>query len=292
MSRETALDDWLAAQWAHIPRIFSVPVEGARIACRGWNMDVASLPGLILVHGFRAHARWWDHIAPSFTDRYRVVALDLSGMGDSDRRENYSRVQNGREILAVAAACGFDPFTLVTHSFGTMGGILAAKRAPQRVHRLIMIDAGIPTVEEQAHQIPTQPLRLYPDLDSALARFRLIPEVKEPVPAIVDHIARHGVVETAAGWSWKFDPQAAVSLNAERYRDELFGLQLPVDVIYGTESNVMTADRVALALKIAPHAGTPVAIPACNHHIMIEQPLALIAALSGILANKPVRPSS
>ena len=106
MANDTALGNWLTTQWAHTPRAFQVEVEGARIACLGWNMDSVFLPGLVLVHGFRAHARWWDHIAPSFTDRYRVVALNLSGMGDSDRREAYSRAQNGREILAVAAACG------------------------------------------------------------------------------------------------------------------------------------------------------------------------------------------
>lgn len=253
-------------------------------------MDATSLPGLVLVHGFRAHARWWDHIAPSLADRFRVVAFDLSGMGDSDRRAAYSRAQNGREILAVAAASGFDPFTLVTHSFGTMGGILAAKLAPERVRRLIMIDAGIPTVAEQAHQIPTPPLRLYPDRDSAVARFRLIPDVKAPVATIMDYIARHGVSETDAGWSWKFDCAAAASFNDEYYRDDLFGVLVPTDIIYGAQSDVMTAERVALALMIAPHAGAPVAIPACNHHIMIEQPLALIAALRGLLANSAPSP--
>ncbi|HCW59383.1 alpha/beta hydrolase [Sphingobium sp. UBA5915] len=289
MANDTALGNWLTTQWAHTPRAFQVEVEGARIACLGWNMDSVFLPGLVLVHGFRAHARWWDHIAPSFTDRYRVVALNLSGMGDSDRREAYSRAQNGREILAVAAACGFAPFTLVTHSFGTMGGILATKLAPEWIQRLIMIDAGIPTVDEQAHQIPTPPLRIYPDQNSAMARFRLIPDVREPVPAIMEYIARHGVVQTADGWSWKFDHQAAKSLNRERYRHELFGVSVPTDVIYGAESDVMTPERVELALKIAPHAGKPVAIPACNHHVMIEQPLALVAALRGILSNEPAR---
>ncbi|KMS53379.1 alpha/beta fold hydrolase [Sphingobium cupriresistens] len=104
-----------------------------------------------------------------------------------------------------------------------------------------------------------------------------------------DH-ARHAASETDAGWSWKFDFAAAASFNDEHYRNDLCGLQVPTDIIYGAQSDVMTAERVALALMIAPHAGTPVAIPACNHHVMIEQPLALIAALCGLLANSPPSP--
>ena len=44
----------------------------------------------MLVHGGAAHSRWWDHIAPMLTEGWRVVAVDLSGHGDSDRRDHYS----------------------------------------------------------------------------------------------------------------------------------------------------------------------------------------------------------
>ena len=50
----------------------------------------AEAPGLMLVHGHNAHAHWWDFIAPSFASHYHVVAPDLSGMGDSDHRDEYS----------------------------------------------------------------------------------------------------------------------------------------------------------------------------------------------------------
>src|SRR5258705_7067620 len=98
---------WLAEQWACTAEERAIELEGAYIAFRGWNLGADALPGIILVHGFRAHARWWDHIAPSLSRRHRVAAIDLSGMGDSGRRSAYSRAQHGREILAVAAACGF-----------------------------------------------------------------------------------------------------------------------------------------------------------------------------------------
>jgi hypothetical protein len=64
--------------------------EGARISYRGWNADDVSKPPLLFVHGHRGHNRWWDFIAPYFRDRFRVFALDLSGMGDSGHRPSYT----------------------------------------------------------------------------------------------------------------------------------------------------------------------------------------------------------
>ena len=44
--------------------------------------------GLLFVHGGGAHANWWSFIAPYFTRYFRVAAIDLSGMGDSGRRQS------------------------------------------------------------------------------------------------------------------------------------------------------------------------------------------------------------
>ena len=62
----------------------------------------AGRPGIVLVHGGAAHAHWWDHVAPLLAQEYCVVALDLSGHGDSGRRDRYptstvgSRGRRGR----------------------------------------------------------------------------------------------------------------------------------------------------------------------------------------------------
>src|ERR1700709_1274412 len=136
MTGDDAIRNWLTEQWSIPAQESSVEVEGATIVYRAWNLDAPDLPGLILIHGFRAHARWWDHIAPSLAQGHRVVAINLSGMGESGWRSAYSRAQHGREIMAVAAACGFDPVTLVAHSYGAVGSIMASIAHPDRVRRL------------------------------------------------------------------------------------------------------------------------------------------------------------
>lgn len=279
-----AVGNWLSQQWAVAAKDHSIEVEGTPIAYRSWNAEATDLPGLILIHGFRAHGRWWDHIAPSLSRTHRVVAIDLSGMGESGHRPAYSRVQHGREIMAVADACGFDPVTIVAHSYGAIGSIMASIAHPEQVRRLLIIDSALPSVADGNHQIPVPPFRLYPSREAAVERFRLIPPGEWPIPEVLAYIAYHSVRETPEGWTWKFDQNAATSMNLESYRDALFDVPVPMDVIYGSETEIMTPERRAMAAEIAPLCGPPVEIPCAHHHIMIEQPIALVAAIEALLA--------
>jgi pimeloyl-ACP methyl ester carboxylesterase len=282
---QDGIERWLAHNWAQAPETFRITVEGAGIACRGWNLGRSDLPGIVLVHGFRAHARWWDHIAPALTAHHRVVALDLSGMGDSDRRETYSRAQNGREVLAAAAHCGFGPATVIAHSFGAIGSMMAARTDREAFTRLVIIDSALPTMADAARPIPTAPQRFYPDAATAISRYRLIPPGEWPHPSVLAYVAQHSVRQDPEGWTWKFDPQAAPSYNLESYRDALFGISVPIDVIHGDRTEIMIEPRRAQLREMALNLGQEIAIPACHHHVLIEQPASLVAALTALLAN-------
>ena len=77
-----------------------VTVAGSAIHYLAWGDD-ESKPGLVLVHGNGAHAHWWSFLAPFFLEDYRVVAIDLSGAGDSDHRDHYTPEQFADEVLSV-----------------------------------------------------------------------------------------------------------------------------------------------------------------------------------------------
>ena len=285
-----ATEAWLVSAWTQTARPGEVIVEGAAIRYRSWGLEHPARPGLVFVHGFMAHARWWDHIAPHFADRYRVVALDFSGMGDSERRPRYSRRQFAREILAVADHAGITDLTLVAHSFGSVSALYACRLAPQRVTRAIVIDAHV-FRPERDEPFETRPERIYPDRAAAEARFRLGPPGRWPDPAVLAYIAQHSVVEKSQGWTWKFDPSARQSIDSEPdLRSELVGMATPVDFIHGDRSEIVDADALAALAANLPGCGRPVAIALCHHHVMIEQPVALVAALDSLLANPRVRP--
>src|SRR5436309_2221830 len=95
---------WFGDALAQAPERSLIPVAGANIELLTWG-EVGK-PGLILVHGNSAHADWWSFIAPFLADQYRVAALSLSGMGDSDWRETYTFEGFASEIYDCAKAAG------------------------------------------------------------------------------------------------------------------------------------------------------------------------------------------
>jgi pimeloyl-ACP methyl ester carboxylesterase len=286
---DAAQSEWLTSQWAALPEESRVDVDGVEIACRGWNLAAHDLPGIVLVHGFRAHARWWDHIAPSLADRHRVIALDLSGMGDSGWRTTYSRVQHGREVTAVARAYGFSRPIVIAHSYGGIVSMTEAQAQPDGFSRLIVVDSALPTPVDIRNAVNERPLRVYPSREAALERYVLRPPGAWPNPDILAYVARHSVGETEAGWQWKFDPALAAPLNGERdYRKHLLGISTPAAFVHGDRSEILTPERLAQLPLMLTRAGPPIAIPACHHHIPVEQPLALVAVLRSLLAQEVV----
>ena len=96
---------WFTEAIATTPESRRVKVEGCDIHYLRWGE--AARPGLVLVHGGAAHAHWWSFIAPQLTHDFSVAALDLSGHGDSGRRESYPREIWAEEVMAVADDADF-----------------------------------------------------------------------------------------------------------------------------------------------------------------------------------------
>src|SRR5579871_4929804 len=123
---------WFTAALATAPEERAAECEGTSIAYRAWG-DPADR-NIVLVHGGAAHSRWWDHIAPLLTSGWRVVAVDLSGHGDSDRRDRYSLDTWAREVLAVVAEAGTPAASVVIgHSMGGLVTLRLATLAGSRI---------------------------------------------------------------------------------------------------------------------------------------------------------------
>lgn len=101
---------------------------------------------LLLIHGFGASIYTWRHLAPLLAQRYRVVALDLKGFGDSDKPldDKYSLYDQAKLVRQFMDKLGLEEVTLIGHSFG--GGVAlilaledeGAQR--RRVKRLVLLD--------------------------------------------------------------------------------------------------------------------------------------------------------
>lgn len=264
-----------------------VAVPGARLHFLEWPGPEGA-PDLLLLHGFRAHAHWWDFIAPLLATQFRVIALDLGGMGDSGRRPAYCDTTYAREIVDVIEALPLRAPIVVGHSFGGMMALTAASMFPGRMARLILIDAHIsfPDNHDRSNHPPARAPRHYADAPTLLRHFRLMPDQAGVDPVIFEHVARHSIKRDDTGWTWKFDPICAGPsiAAAPRYgADMLRELSVPVDYVYGEHSLIITPAFAARIAACLPCGRGPIAIPAAQHHVLLDQPLALAAALIALL---------
>lgn len=264
-----------------------IDVDGAPIHYVEWGDRLQ--PGLVLVHGGAAHAHWWTFLAPMFAEDWHVVALDLSGHGDSGRRESYSHEQWAREVMTVADDADFPgPPVLVGHSLGGMVTIQTASEHGDRLRGAVLVDTPVrrpdPESEEGARGRAFRSPGDYPDLETALHHFRLVPPQPCDHDFIVDHIARNSLQETEAGWTWKFDP-ALFKHTLVPLRDQLASVKCRVALFRGELSVTVPPDTADYMYELMDRAAPVVTIPAAHHHLILDQPLAFVAALRTLLAD-------
>lgn len=264
-----------------------VDVAGTRIHYLSWGLDCTDKPALLFLHGFRAHAHWWDFIAPFFTDRFRVLAMDFSGMGDSDHRPTYDVDTFAHEIASLVEVLGLGPVTAVGHSYGGSRLLRACAERPDLFRHAIVVDSYVLFKGEPGPSLPKKLLgtRTYPDFDDASSRYRLMPEQPVALPFLVDHIARHALRQVEDGWRWKFDPEMPTTGYREPDGEAVLArVETTVDYIRGEHSAVVSRDRAERTVRLLKNARSMVEIPNGYHHLMLDQPHALISTLRALLA--------
>jgi pimeloyl-ACP methyl ester carboxylesterase len=264
-----------------------VEVEECDVAYRVWGEP--GRQGLLFIHGMNAHSHWWDFVAPQFLDRYSVAAMDLTGMGDSDYRYEYSPETYAEEIVAVLDDVGFgNDAMVVAHSFGGYMAVKAATLFPDRTSALVLVDSGIRHPDDPPPDRPSMGGRakLYPDRDTAIARFRLQPPQPCANDYILNYIARHSLMAADGGWAWKFDEDLPASMRgAERLADDYRNLAVKVGVIYGADSELFSARTLAYMRELIPQDFPATAIADAQHHVFLDQPEAFVAALRSMLTD-------
>ena len=99
---------------------------------------------VVLVHGLGQNgARDWSRLVPALAGRYAVYALDLPGFAQSDKGNHLYSPDNLARVIeeAIGSRIGA-PFTLVGHSMGGAVSLAYTARYPQRVARLVLVDAA------------------------------------------------------------------------------------------------------------------------------------------------------
>jgi pimeloyl-ACP methyl ester carboxylesterase len=277
----------------------AVGVDGASINYLAWGEP--GRRGLVFVHGGGAHAHWWTHVAARFAAEFRVLALDLSGHGDSGHRSAYGLEQWTREVITVAGAGGIKGRpVIVGHSMGGFVTIATAAEHGDDLSGVIICDSPVtqpdPEVESYRLKEAFGRPRTYEDLDGALVRFRTVPAQDHYLDYVIDHVGRQSLRPVEGGWQWKFDRRIF-----EQFAGSMRGIALPYlsrvrcrVALLRSECGLVTPD-IGLSMYEALGRVAPVIeIPEAGHHAMLDQPLLLLTAIRTLLADwdhsEPYRP--
>jgi pimeloyl-ACP methyl ester carboxylesterase len=250
----------------------------------------AGRPGLGLLHGGAAHAHWFDHVAGAFADRFHVVALDQRGHGESEWPvpPAYATEDFAGDLQAVFDALGWERAILVGHSMGGHNSMAFSAWHPRRVRALGILDSRPSIPEERLGSLRARgqqrTRRPYPSREAAAAAFRLVPRETVADPAFLRHLGEVGVTARDGGWVYRFDPDANRLRGPADCWPLLPRITAPTLVIRAELSPVLPRDHAARIHELIPRS-TVVEVPGAYHHVTLDAPGAVVAALERFLGS-------
>lgn len=249
----------------------------------------ADRPPVLLLHGGNQSAHSWDLVSLHLADRYRVVALDQRGHGDSEwsRESDYTLGALARDAAGLIRDRAMHRPILVGHSMGGMVALLLAKLHPGIPRALVIVDVGPEIAERGTDSIrdfvqrrvefddPEEFLDQVAKYDPFRKREHMARTLKYNLLRRADgkYVSKHDRRRLA-------DPFGAerVSLDCVRRFD------FPVLVVRGAESPVLEADAAHRFAAALPE-GRLVTIPDCGHNVHSQNTPGFLAAIAPFLAS-------
>ena len=257
----------------------TITLHGRRYHYTEWGD--ATAPPLVMLHGITGHARTWDDEARLLAARYRVLALDQRGHGDSDPPPDtdYSDAALLSDLEAFEQALGLGRLTLVALSLGGRVAINYAGRHPAAVERLVVVDIG-PEIA------PVGRARVGMLMATAPERFETVEEVvahmRANAPlygeAMLRQRAQHAVrALPGGGFTWKYDRALREAIRQGRIRvpadlwAEWRAITCPTLLVRGALSDVLSED---IAKQMADELPTArlVVVADAGHTVPGDQP--------------------
>lgn len=273
----------------------TVTLDGLRFHYRDWGDPAA--PPVVLLHAHGQNARSWDTVAQGLVDRFRVLALDHRGHGESDHAANYHELRLVADLAEFADALSLARFAAVGFSISASTAASYALLSPDRVERLVLFE-GFTEGDEEGEE------EWIADMHAHLAVLRGLPMVvatPEEAAAAFRPLAPHadeaelvrwvrgGLRQDPDGqWRWRADPvfrqppTAPGRLNAPPavLRDRLAQVQCPTLLVVGEESwMVEPTERIATAnprVRVAR-------VPQAGHWIPLDNPRGFLEVVSAFL---------
>ena len=249
-------------------------------------------PVIVLLHGGHQSCHSWDLVSLHLAQKYRVLALDQRGHGDSEwaRDVDYSNQAMSLDAEAFMDAMGLEKPILMGHSMGGRNSMLLTKRNPARLRALVVVDIG-PEISPDGRNAISSFVRANQEFDD-LEHF--VQNVRKYDPyrprEHIERTVKYNMLQRADGkFVSKCDstprrigfapgdrPDDNISLDDARAFD------LPVLVVRGADSNILTADAADRFAATLPR-GTLTTVPNCGHNVHGQNTKGFLTAVGDFL---------
>jgi pimeloyl-ACP methyl ester carboxylesterase len=243
-------------------------------------------PPLLLVHGFGATSFTWRRVWKPLSERFRVLAPDLAGMGCSAQPEDadYSLEGHLRRLDALLQHEGWRDVGVIGNSYGGTLALFLAARHPERVSRLVLVaPAAFVGRYPLLIRILRSPilgplLRWFPSQWAArIALERAYADSSRITPEAIAGYTRL-FQDPAARRALRATAQAMPEPDPERARKVLAGIAQPTLVLWGEKDAILSPAQAEPLLEALPHARL-VRISDAGHALQEERPHAFLDAV-------------
>lgn len=228
-------------------------------------------PTLLVLHGHLNEATFVDPLVSTLHGRYRIVALDQRGHGESGHPESYVHDLYVADAAALLDHLELDQVAVLGHSLGGVVGFRLAARQPERISTMIISDIGA-VVSDDIAFIADWPRR-------TATKEELITALGDFGPAHA-----YSIREYDDGWGLPFDADQLVGsqqeLNGDHWSDWC-ATDHPTLLLRGEHSPVLTAEMAAEMAARRP--GTTLVELPTGHSVHFDDPTGYARAIEQFL---------
>jgi len=272
-------------------------VHSDNLCLRYIEWGQADAPAIIMLHGLRSYAHTWEPVALPLADRWRLIALDQRGRGESDwdPERNYFADAYVRDLEALVRQLGLRRFVLIGHSMGGANAFIYAARHPDNLMGMVIEDMGPGAslgsngADRIKRELLATPER-FDTWDAATAFWRRQrPHISE---AALRSRVMHSLKATDdGGVTWKHDAQGIASARLNATAEQLVDLwphveavRTPTLVLRGANSDFLSAQTAQEMTRRNPRIAC-VDIPDASHYVHDDNLQGFESALHPFLAS-------
>lgn len=268
-----------------------IEMRGLRFFYRDWACKRPDAPVLVLLHGYTGHARSWDAFAQAMSSRYRVLALDQRGHGETQWAppDAYDTSEMVTDLEHFVNALDLREFALVGLSMGGLVSIGYAGKRPGRLAKLVIVDIAPELDMEGLKRIQAGVVRsdAFMSVDEAYARAR----ADNPIPPDdqLRHRIEYSLMRREDGrFTYRYDralrdpKNPRTGIPAEEGWRLVANIDVPTLLVRGELSDILSKPVAARMAKAIPDCRL-VEVAGSGHPVPLDKPAAFLDAVSTFL---------